>query len=228
MATLIKRSLEQHEEIIESGVKSFIDVGRSLMAIRDEKLYPQEFKTFEAYCSKRWGFAKSHAYRLIESSVVVRDLSPNGGQNGTVPDNERQARALAEAAPDAKTREVVWKAAVASAPKDATGKPKVTAAVVKKAAAAVTGKNGKAPSNGRHRPLPIPTRQPGEDQLEPEHAPPAKFDDKQIEDAFGKLIRLVDVRAETLGGKGGAYHKTCLNRLGDFLKAFKEWKGARR
>lgn len=156
------RSLKEHEEIIESGVKSFIDVGMSLMAIRDERLYRETHSTFEDYCRERWGFTKTHACRLIESAKVVSDLSPIGDKNtpssqASLPQNEAQARAVAESAPDAKTRAKVWEAAVASAPKSDDGKPKVTAAVVKKIAATIVSenknsKNGDAvhETNGKH------------------------------------------------------------------------------
>ncbi len=158
--TLIKRTLAQHEEIIAAAVNSFLDVGRSLMAIRDERLWEKEHESFEAYCKTRWGFAKARAYQLIESAVVVSDLSTTGG-NRPAPENERQVRAIADAAPDAKTRAVVWEAAVESAPKDAQGNSRITAAVVRKAAAGVngarssrrnghaangSGKNGKQPA----------------------------------------------------------------------------------
>lgn len=164
--TLIKRSLEQHEEIIESGVKSFIDVGRSLMAIRDEKLYGTAHDTFEAYCKTRWGFGKSQAYRMIESAVVVSDLSPtgdtgsnkSGGKSAIVPENERQARAVADSAPDAKTRAVVWKASVASAPKDSAGNPVITAAVIKKAAEAIVGPKAREPGDEPPEPRHVPER----------------------------------------------------------------------
>lgn len=175
MAALVKRSLKAHEEIIEAGIKSFIDVGQSLMAIRDERLYEKSYDSFEQYCQKRWGFKKSYAYDLIESAVVVHDLSAIADtKTDFFPQNESQARAVADAAPDAKTRAVVWEAAVESAPRGEDGKPRVTAAVVKKAAAAITGKGKPKPhrSNGHaEQPLPIPEREPGEDPPEPQHDP---------------------------------------------------------
>lgn len=72
-----------------------------------------------------------------------------------------------------------------------------------------------------------PAREPGEDETEDDHKP-RTFNDQSIDDAFGKLIRLVDERANVLGGKNGAYHKACLNRLNDFLKAMKEWRSVKR
>jgi hypothetical protein len=209
--TLIKRSLEQHEEIIESGVKSFIDVGNSLAAIRDNKLYPEEHKTFEAYCKSRWGFAKAHAYRLIESAVVVSDLSPNGGQNGQLPANERQARALAESAPDAKTRAVVWKAAVESAPKGADGKPNVTAAVVNKAAAAIVGEKPQPPKS---------TATAAKNGKATVVAP--KYDKQAIEKSYGSLVRLVDDMARVSNMNNSPHHRQCTSLMSSSLDEFRK------
>ncbi|MEX2673389.1 MAG: hypothetical protein WD294_14915 [Phycisphaeraceae bacterium] len=64
----------------------------SLAAIRDQKLYRAGYKTFEAYCEKRWGFKRAQAYRLIESAEVFENVSP-GRQNG--PEFEKHARPLA-------------------------------------------------------------------------------------------------------------------------------------
>lgn len=154
MRTELKRNLEGHEAIIESGMKSFVDVGHSLIAIRDEKLYDGKYDTFEAYCKKRWGLSRPRAYQIIASAEVVDDLSTmvdtqtqqtSGNVQIPLPENERQARAVADASDDAETRVKVWKAAVESAPKDENGNPKITAAVVKNAVEAVLGDTGDEP-----------------------------------------------------------------------------------
>ena len=184
MGTAIKRSLQHHEDIIEAGVRSFIDVGRSLMAIRDEELYKENHDTFESYCKSRWGFTRQRAYQYIESTVAVEDLSrildiktDKSSENGeeSLPKNEGQAKALIEAAPDAKTRAVLWKAATKSAPKDKGGKPRITAAVVKKAAEAMgikrprKSKPKKHKENGQSHATETVEREPGDDPVEEEH-----------------------------------------------------------
>ncbi|MHB1950152.1 MAG: hypothetical protein ACYCQK_01605 [Acidiferrobacteraceae bacterium] len=163
-------------------MKSFMDVGTSLMAIRDERLYPAEHETFEVYCQKRWGFSRRRAYQLIEGATVVRDLQmctmvhtamkKSGEKVQIVPENERQARAIADAAPDAKTRERIWVSAVQAAPKDESGKPVVTAAQIKRVAAAVVGPQPS--SNGS-------VREPGDDGTQPEH-------DDTLRDALGGAL----------------------------------------
>lgn len=145
---LIKRTLAQHEEIIADGMKSFLYVGQALMAIRDEQLYQDNHETFEAYCKERWGFNRAHAYRLIEAADVVSDLSPMGDTGSKVskqktpihaPQNERQARALAEAADTPEDRRAVWEKVVEVAPKNDAGEPIITAKLVNQVADEVVG-----------------------------------------------------------------------------------------
>ena len=77
------------EKTIEKGLDGFLRVGAALAEIRDRRLYKHDYKTFDAYCVKRWNMRRAHAYRLIQAEQVVNSLSPNGRQI-----NERQAREL--------------------------------------------------------------------------------------------------------------------------------------
>jgi len=145
-----RRKLTQLEETIDRGVKSFIDVGHALIAIRDGALYSDVDKTFEGYCKKRWGFSRPHAYRLIESAKVIDNLSPMGDIDP--PTNERQARVLAEIE-DVNQQADVWAKANETAPKDKAGNPKVTAAHVAATAKEVLG-NGKPKKPETDKPRP--------------------------------------------------------------------------
>lgn len=87
--------LEEAEQIIKSGLASFMEVGEALMAIRDGKLYREKFKTFEEYCRKRWDMGRRHAYRLIDAKQVY-DMCPIGHK----PQTESQARPLTKLPPE--------------------------------------------------------------------------------------------------------------------------------
>ena len=63
-----------YESIIERGLKTFVEVGGALLAIRESKLYRQEYGTFEEYCQERWGLKERQAYRLMDASAVVAHL----------------------------------------------------------------------------------------------------------------------------------------------------------
>ena len=77
------------ERIIESGLRTFEDVGNALASIREKKLYRAEHDTFEAYCKQRWGFSSSRARQLVAAAEVVKEFPQVS--------NERQARVVAEA-----------------------------------------------------------------------------------------------------------------------------------
>lgn len=115
------QELAIHEATIERGLKTFVEVGNSLMAIRDSRLYRAEYATFEEYCKARWGLKQSHAYRLMDAAAVVAILQSS--PIGELPATESQARPLASLTPEEQI--TVWQTAVDTAPNG-----KVTAAHV--------------------------------------------------------------------------------------------------
>ena len=63
------------------------------MQIHDVALYRDLlFDSFEEYVKTRWDMSKSQAYRLIDASKIIDNLSPIG--DGVIPANEAQARVL--------------------------------------------------------------------------------------------------------------------------------------
>ena len=111
--------LVTYEQVIATGLQTFVTVGTALLAIREGRLYRQSHPTFEAYCQARWGMVPQHANRLIAASEVVRNLEPIG----SIPASESQIRPLTRLAPH--DQQAVWQEAVATAPNG-----KVTAAHV--------------------------------------------------------------------------------------------------
>lgn len=107
-----KDVLSKCESVIERGLKSFIEVGTALLAIRDNRLYREAFPTFEAYCQDKWGMTRQYAHYLIGAVEVTNDLSTNGLQ--ILPTSERQARPLVNVDPD--LRAELWQTAVDTAP----------------------------------------------------------------------------------------------------------------
>ena len=61
--------------VIAGGLKHFVDVGRALAAVRDERLYRCEFATFEDYCRDKWSLKRQRAYELIQAAAVAETLS---------------------------------------------------------------------------------------------------------------------------------------------------------
>lgn len=97
--------LRRLEKVIDQSRRRFRQIGAALRTIRDEKLYKVAlFDSFESYVRQRWEMGKSQAYRLIEASRVVDNLSPIGD---ALPANEAQARVLARLAPAEQKR--LWR-----------------------------------------------------------------------------------------------------------------------
>lgn len=84
-----REALARHEAVIERGKQTFVEVGRALAAIRDDRLYRSSHSTFEAYCKDRWSFGRTYAHRLIDSAAIAEMLPV-----GDTPANEAQAREL--------------------------------------------------------------------------------------------------------------------------------------
>ena len=84
------KDLRSLEQVIERVQKSFLEAGKALLAIKAQKLYRQDYKTFAEYCTDRWGFQKNHANRLIGAAKVIENLTPIG----VIPETESQARPL--------------------------------------------------------------------------------------------------------------------------------------
>lgn len=102
--------MEKSEKIIATGRDTMRKAFKELKRIRDGKLYREDFKTFEEYCLKRWGLARSSAYQRLDLAEAYEALSAMTDKPTEL--NERQARALAGLPDKDKVR--VWKHAVAA------------------------------------------------------------------------------------------------------------------
>jgi len=96
LAPVERTRLATEEAVIERGLHTFVQVGKALAAIRDQRLYRAEHETFEAYCKSRWGFTDRRARQMIDAAETVDSL-PTGT---TVPVTESQARALSGLDPE--------------------------------------------------------------------------------------------------------------------------------
>jgi hypothetical protein len=68
--------LAQCETTIEAALDGAY---HALRRIQEQKLYKAAgYKSFEAYTESRWGYSKSHAYRLIDHSKIVDQLKSEG------------------------------------------------------------------------------------------------------------------------------------------------------
>jgi regulator of replication initiation timing len=102
---LEKDELAQHEAVINRNAPAVFETAKALAAIRDFRLYRETHKTFEAYCSERWGITRHHANRMIAGAAVAKDLEPIG----SIPKNLEQTKPLARL--DSNQRREAWKIA---------------------------------------------------------------------------------------------------------------------
>lgn len=123
-------ALERCERMIQAGTRGII---QALKQIRDDRLYREQFDTFEDYVRERIGRSARHAHRLcdwaeVEALLMAPPARPtlaernaaaeaemaNWSPPAVLPSNESQARAL-KSVPDEQKREV-WDEALAAAP----------------------------------------------------------------------------------------------------------------
>ncbi|MCE9556756.1 MAG: hypothetical protein K8T91_25695 [Planctomycetes bacterium] len=70
--------LTRLENIVHSGLSSFVAVGNALAQINEQRLYRETHDTFEIYLRDRWQIGRAHGYRLIAAAETVEVLSPRG------------------------------------------------------------------------------------------------------------------------------------------------------
>jgi hypothetical protein len=133
-----RRRFDSLEKRIDSGLRTFYEVGAALKEIRDSRAYKKHlgFETFEDYCRERWGIDSSHARYHIMSSVVVDNLKCGHGH--TLPANVRQCRPLIKLEPEQQIE--AWKTVV----ERAEGNGGITAKLVTDVVGELLGDNGPA------------------------------------------------------------------------------------
>jgi hypothetical protein len=81
-----ERTLAELEQIIETGLARYQEVGNALDEIHSRGLYKEAHPTFEAYLKEKWSISRAHGYRLLAAAKVANCL-PVGDR----PKTERQA-----------------------------------------------------------------------------------------------------------------------------------------
>jgi hypothetical protein len=119
--------LAECEKVVTQFRESGLEAGKALATIRDERLYRQSHKTFEAYCRDRWDMGRDNADHLIGWAKVHENLPTTVGKPAT----ESQARPLTSLEPGQQV--VAWNKAI-----ELAGEEKVTAKIVAKAVKEIT------------------------------------------------------------------------------------------
>jgi hypothetical protein len=94
---------EAQEDVIAKYIGAFLLVGEALAVIKGRELQRiwNPKLTFDEYCSKKWGFGATYAYRLISGYECVQNLKDQMAPQGVAvfPTNEAQVRPLTSLLP---------------------------------------------------------------------------------------------------------------------------------
>jgi hypothetical protein len=149
-----REELAKLSKAIDDGLQRFRLVGLALARIRDRQLYRETHESFEAFIDQRWHMTRQRAYQLIEAATIAENVN-RGLQTPVEPTSERQMRPLSSLTPDQQT--AAWTAAIEQAPKDGTGTPQITTAIV---AAEAQKRSPKRKPKASRKPKPIRVRVP--------------------------------------------------------------------
>lgn len=170
--------LENLETVIDGGLKSFIEVGRALMEIRDGRLYRDSHMTFAEYCQERWGMSENYAFKHMAAAETVNVIEQDKAcTNCTtpLPAHESQARPLSKL--PIEERASAWREAVESAP---NGKP--TAAIVEEVVASRLPEPDDADSDDERTPK-KKSKEPSENRWQKES--------REFQEAFVRNVQTV-------------------------------------
>ncbi|MBW4692217.1 MAG: hypothetical protein KME27_10670 [Lyngbya sp. HA4199-MV5] len=114
------------KERFRKGMQGFWDGVQALQIIRGERLYREEYDSFEEFCQTDLNLSRDYAYMLMKAGEVYANLMLEMPTIvGILPESEAQLRPIAKANLAPEEQREAWAEAVAAA----GGKP--TAAVVK-------------------------------------------------------------------------------------------------
>lgn len=145
LSTSDEQRLIELEQVIESGMDTFIAVGSAIAEIRDSRLYRATHDSLEAYLIDRWEISRSRGYQLIEAARVST-IVDTAGING--PRTESQTRPLSGLNDEQVL--TVWTDAV----EQSAGKPTAADVVESRKRLLPAQGAGPAPATSRRRPLP--------------------------------------------------------------------------
>lgn len=86
-------TLAELEQVIDRGLRSYVEVGEALAKVRNSEVYKAIADTFEDYCKIRWGLSRTRSWELISGAETTFAIA-NADDAAPLPANEAQARAL--------------------------------------------------------------------------------------------------------------------------------------
>lgn len=65
-----KERLDELEETVDRGLRSFHRAGPALLEIRENRLYREAHQTFDGYVRDRWDIARRTAHQYMSSAAT--------------------------------------------------------------------------------------------------------------------------------------------------------------
>lgn len=103
--------LQALEAVIQRWKDQFAEVGEALLEIKERKLYRPQYVSWIAYLKDRWALDRTHAWYLMQSALLVRELKAKGDP---LPTHEAHCRPLMKVPPE--KRADVWREIVEEVP----------------------------------------------------------------------------------------------------------------
>jgi len=152
-----KVRFKECESVIKKGLGTFLEVGRALADIHDNRLYRETHKSFKKYCKDVWDLGESTAYQKIDGYQVVKLLESKTSaiaevfktetgkdldiEKITLPVNEAQARKLTRLKKNPDDQVKAWTMVLGQLEENPKTKP--TAALIGKTVKEVRGEVAK-------------------------------------------------------------------------------------
>ncbi len=102
-ASSYPRERDLYQKLLEKADRSIEEWAEAVEKIRDQKLYREDFGTFEEFCRQRLGKSRSRVYEILQAEELKKelraDLSEISDKNtleNIVPETESHARELAK------------------------------------------------------------------------------------------------------------------------------------
>lgn len=92
-----KATYDRCMAVIRKNQKAMIESLDALVEIHDSRLYRENYSTFDEFCRAELGISRRHAYRMIDATNVLKNVSP-GTQ--ILPTTEKQLRSLTSLEPE--------------------------------------------------------------------------------------------------------------------------------
>jgi len=133
-----EKDLQRCEAVIKKNENAFVETCAAMFEISSKRLYRQEYKSFQEYCERKWGFSREYGHRLVKDHEIIKKVSTIVHTSGLITNGNQVAELSKVPEEDL--------AAVAQEAKNAAGKGKLTGRHIKEAAKRVREKREGKPA----------------------------------------------------------------------------------